>query len=533
MLNGLSGGSLDYDFFENIIINNRTNSIWYEKHKKEYDAIIQLVNFKKALSIQLCDNQTSEDYIKQYIDELYQVDLYFRHVINLLDKIDSYDEIVSVLKSKVSSSYEIYLDQLGSYFSKSLEKKDNWEFFGFTNLNYFYQEIQRITFKKMFVIISDAFRYEIATELYDRIKVDPVLKGQTTLEGMIAPIPSVTKLGMASILPNKSITYGSDVLVDGFSTSTTDGRNKILKEQNPSYSAIKFDEIFKMNRIELKDYMKDKSLVYIYHNTIDTVGEHQESKVFDASNDAIEEILTLIKNLYNRLQYANFVITADHGFLYREFKVNDSLKYNDVGKLKPIELSRRYAIVDDDTTIPYTLKFSLDYLGKNAANVIVPYSYNYFKSSGGVQYVHGGTSLQEIVVPLLKISKLRSGALKETIGPVGVRIKSLNRTITQRSFTVDFEQYDKVADKKTERKFITYFIDDKGNDVSGRYHFIANSDSDDLNQRITRIRYTLSNIDFNRDKRYFLILRNDDQKESEYLEKEVFKIDILGFKPIF
>ena len=90
-----------------------------------------------------------------------------------------------------------------------------------------------------------------------------------------------------------------------------------------------------------------------------------------------------------------------------------------------------------------------------------------------------------------------------------------------------------LINKKTERKFITYFIDDKGNDVSGRYHFIANSDSDDLNQRITRIRYTLSNIDFNRDKRYFLILRNDDQKESEYLEKEVFKIDILGFKPIF
>ena len=92
---------------------------------------------------------------------------------------------------------------------------------------------------------------------------------------------------------------------------------------------------------------------------------------------------------------------------------------------------------------------------------------------------------------------------------------------------------EKVAEKKTERKLITYFVDDQDNDVSGRYSFIANSESDDLNQRITRIRFTLNNIDFNRDRRYMLILRDETQGESEYLEKEVFKIDILGFKAIF
>ena len=288
-----------------------------------------------------------------------------------------------------------------------------------------------------------------------------------------------------------------------------------------------------MARNEIRDYMKDKSLVYIYHNTIDTAGEHQETKVFDASNDAIQEILMLIKKLYNALQISNFIVTADHGFLYREVKVDESLKYNDVAKIKPVELSRRYAIVDNDTTVPYTLKFDMNYLGEENPKVIMPYSYDYFKSPGGIQYVHGGPSLQEIVVPLLKISELRSGALKELVGAVGVRIKSINRTITQRSFTVDFEQYEKVADKKTERKLITYFVDDKGNDVSGRYTFIANSESDDLSQRVSRIRFTLNNIEFNRDKRYLLVLRDDNDNETEFIEKEVFKIDILGFKPIF
>ncbi|MFA5467241.1 MAG: hypothetical protein WC251_05250, partial [Candidatus Izemoplasmatales bacterium] len=176
--------------------------------------------------------------------------------------------------------------------------------------------------------------------------------------------------------------------------------------------------------------------------------------------------------------------------------------------------------------------FGLDYLGANNPMVIIPYGYDYFKTQGGgIQYVHGGASLQEIVIPYLKISELRSGALKESIGPVGVRVKSINRTITQRSFTVDFEQFEKVAEKKVERKLITYFADEKGNDVSGRYPFIANSDSDDLSQRVTRVRFTLNNTDFDRNKRYFLILKDDTSQET--LDSVIYVIDILGFKPIF
>lgn len=533
ILNSLSGGSLDYDFFENIVKNNRINSYWYSKHQNEYELILEIIVFNKSIETKIYDNQSSEDYLKLYKDKLYEIDLHYRHVLYLLNQIDGYEESIEQLKIKINHQYEMYLDKIGSYFSKSLEKKKEWSFLGEAPLNQFYNELQRVSFKKMFVIISDALRYEVAAELYENILMDNRLKGKAELASMIAPVPSITKVGMASLLPNKDLQYGSDVLVDGLSSNTTEGRNKILSNRNATYAAIRYDNISSMNRAEIREFMKDKSLVYIYHNTIDTAGEHQESRVFGASNEAMKEIQTLIVKLYQTLQISNFIVTADHGYLYRDLKVDDSLKYNDVSKLKPLELSRRYAIVNDDTSVPYTLKFKLDYMGKNSQSVIMPYSYDYFKSPGGIQYVHGGASLQEIVVPLLKISELRSGALKESMGPVGVRIKSLNRTITQRSFTIDFEQFEKVAEKKTERKLITYFVDDQGNDVSGRYSFIANSESDDLNQRITRIRFTLNNIDFNRDRRYMLILRDETQGESEYLEKEVFKIDILGFKAIF
>ena len=76
----------------------------------------------------------------------------------------------------------------------------------------------------------------------------------------------------------------------------------------------------------------------------------------------------------------------------------------------------------------------------------------------------------------------------------------------------------------------TYFVDEDGNKVSGEYRFIANSTSDDAMTRVTKIRFTLKNMEFDRNKRYYLILRNM-ENASEYIEREQFIIDILGFKP--
>jgi len=137
--------------------------------------------------------------------------------------------------------------------------------------------------------------------------------------------------------------------------------------------------------------------------------------------------------------------------------------------------------------------------------------------------------LQEIIVPVIHISELRSTKMKDGAGPVGVRLKSIVRKITNRSFTLDFEQYERVEDKKFAITCETYLIDEFGEEVSGEYKFVANSNSDDASTRVTKIRYTLKNIVFDRNNKYFLILKNVD-KPDEYIEREQFVIDILGFK---
>lgn len=528
----LQSGSLDYEAFERTIY-NRINSMWYSKYQNEYELLLSGIKFLKRIERPISQNLSVNEYIELYANHYYKIDLQYRHVCTSFKKIDNPIEEFENLIDRIEKLYQHnYLDVLGREYSKALSNQKDWNFVGVEMASDFYQYIQRHQAKKMFVIISDALRYEIGYEIYEQVKVDPVLKGGAEIEYAISPLPSETRQGMASLLPHKTIAYDNkSFYVDGMPTTGTEARNDILQARNKGYSAIKFDKINSFTRNELRQYMQDKSLVYIYHDVIDNAGEHNESKVFDVIQTAIDEILNLVKKLYNNLQISNFYITADHGFLYRRNEIHESNKYSNIVSLKPTEVAKRYVLTDDEgLSIPYTTEFNLVNLSNENLKAITPNGYDLFKTQGGgIQYIHGGASLQETLVPIIHISELRSGKLKDTIGPVGVRLKSVTRKITNRSFTLEFEQYEKVEEKKQLITCETFIIDEFGNKVSNEYKFVANSSSDDPTTRISRVRYTLKNIEFDRNKPYFMVLRNI-EKPDEYIEKETFTIDIIGFK---
>ena len=359
-----------------------------------------------------------------------------------------------------------------------------------------------------------------------------VLKGSEELLFAMLPLPSETRFGMASLLPHQAISYFNKVVsIDGKPTNSIAARNAILSEKNKGYAAISYDDINGMSRNDLRTYMADKSLVYIYHNMIDNAGEHSESRVFDVVESAVDEILMLIRKLYNSLQISNFYVTADHGFLYRRNEVLESGKYSDIMALKAPEASKRFVLSDDpDMRIQYASEFNLDDVSGGDYKVIVPYSYGIFKTNGGgIQYVHGGASLQETIVPIIHISELSAAKNKDAVTPVGVRLKTITRKITNRSFTLEFEQFEKVGELKQAITCETYLVDEDGNKVSGEYKFVAGSESDDPESRSIKIRFALMNIEFDRNKRYYLILKNVANPD-EYIEKEQFTIDILQFK---
>lgn len=527
----LAQGSLEYDSFERIIM-NRCNSMWYEKHRAKYGVLLAAVRFLRYLDKPIEKGLDASGYVEKYTADYYKVDTEYRRAVTFYRELENPSEEFESLMDIIEKSYQIkFLDVLGPEYSKALSSQNGWDFIGSNMSEDFYKLIQRNLTKKMFVIISDALRYEIGQEIYERIKVNKVLKGGVEIDHMMSPLPSITMFGMASLLPHKNITYSNkQVFIDGMPTNGVTQRDAILKARNSSYAAISYDEINSLTQKELRAYAADKTVVYIYHDVMDNAGEHSENKVFDVAETCIKEIINLVKKLYNNLQISNFYITADHGFIYRRNEIMESNKYSNIVSLGSDDVSKRYLLTTDPSLhVPYTTETKLERISDGEYKVIAPWGYDLFKTQGnGIQYVHGGTSLQETVVPLIHVSELRSRADITIARPVSVMLKSITRKITNRSFTLEFEQMEKVEENKHSITCETYIIDENGEKVSNEYKFVANSSSDDVETRVTKIRYTLKNIQFDRNKPYFLILKNVD--EDEYIEKVPFNIDIIQFK---
>ncbi len=173
-----------------------------------------------------------------YTKTLYQFDQAYRqfnaHAFPVLNK---GKEILRQLDNKVEEIYvNWYLFQLGNCWDQLLQKEkfiDSWKlnnpsFEPIPSQQSFYQRkvsktLSNTKAKRVFVIISDALRYEVANELTQRISDEK--RFAATLETQLGVLPSYTQLGMAALLPHEQLSYGcSDkadgtVLVDGTSSS--------------------------------------------------------------------------------------------------------------------------------------------------------------------------------------------------------------------------------------------------------------------------------------------------------------------------
>lgn len=527
----LVNGSYDFEFFLKIINDYRITTIWQDDFQNRYDFLKYAIMLKQSANMKIESEMMPQDYINDYCAKYYVVDNYYRHAINEYSKIVEPTDDESLLVADIDNTYEnVFLSKLGGEFSRSLKKLEPKYDFGSLELSkYFFKNRVNRPVKKQFVIISDALRYEVAVDLLNELNNEKTFKGGFKLEHQITTLPSITMFGMASLLPNDKISYqNKQVYVDGMPTNSTEARDKVLKSKSSSYAAIQYADIIKMTVSELRSYMADKSCVYIYHDTIDNAGEH-DFDVFEACNKAIKEICELVKKLYNGLQTSYYTITSDHGFIYRNRKIDASSKYQSFASLNLDDYSQRYAIINNSLELDDSNGFSMTYLRDCDSKVFTPYSYDlYRKSGGGIQYIHGGASIQELVTPIISISGMFTSN-PSNVEPVKVRLKSTIRKIMNKSFSLQFEQCEKVEGKKREANLLVYFVDEENNIVSEEKLLIANKTTDNISDRTIDVRFLLKNQDFSRNKRYYLVMK--DAESNDIISSDIqFVIDIVKFK---
>ncbi|HHQ4154487.1 BREX-1 system phosphatase PglZ type A [Clostridium perfringens] len=529
----LEDGREDFNYFISLI-NIRRSKNFYEDYKNIYEALLsylEMAKLKNELK-QVIERRSAIDIIKKYSTKLYSFDFNYRKFYLNYDERPESGAMVK-LKKLVDNIYvNWFLSELSTDWNYELtdEYLDNWRISGVLNQKDFYKnKVQSMleSGDKVFVIISDALRYEIGVELKERF--NNIVIGSSNIEPMVTSIPSITKIGMASLLPNKEITINDSgrVFVDGFDSSGIEHRKQILVNNFENSIAVDFNSIPK-NKVEFNELLKGHKLVYIYHNVIDAIGDkaNTESDTFKAVEQALEDIMWLRDKITGWLGGVNIFVTADHGFLYQRSLLEASSKI-EKENLDAIDRNRRSIITKEEKDIDGLFRFKLDYLSKENEGIYtyIPKSDIRFKTQGaGANYVHGGATLQEIIVPVVFYKHKRSTykGYKEK-KEVSLRLLNTINKITTEQFMLTFFQVEEVSDEFLGATYEIYMVDANDNVISNKEKIIADS-KERAEERNYKVRMRLKKDTYSKRENYRLVVRNVDK--DIMVEEIPFIIDI-------
>lgn len=235
---------------------------------------------------------------------------------------------------------------------------------------------------------------------------------------------------MAALLPHSSLTLvprsgedgpgALDALADGMPTQGTPARERVLQAYLDAYHArraaraLQASAFSRMGRAERREAVGDASVVYLYHNRIDAIGDDAltEDDVCSACAEAIEEITRLVSLLVREFRATEVLITADHGFQYtaEPLAESDKVALSEV-RGHVLAYGRRYVVGGQDLSSDALAPVSLSSVSDTGLRGLAPREcVRVRKAGGGERYVHGGISLQELCVPVLRFRNFRAGS---------------------------------------------------------------------------------------------------------------------------
>lgn len=522
-------------------VEKRRTMKWYKRVRYYYEGLLQVAQMQQFYQSNIGGFHIAEytRLWKEYCGNYCKMDYFYRQFHASFDR--SLKESSTVLEDLYKNVAEYceklyknwYLATLGAQWTSlvSDELERDSKLMNIPNQADFYGNYVKplvATGSRVYVIISDALRYEVGVELAKGLVKET--KGTAKIAAMQSVFPSATKFGMAALLPHRNLQMTDEVkiLCDGESTEGTANREKILELAHRGNVAITYKTLLAMKKAERREKVKDAQVVYIYHNTIDAVGDKltTEDQVFDACDQAVTEIKNLVRMITNDMSGTNIIITADHGFLYsyKPLDESDKAEKNFISG-QVVELDRRYVIADGGCTANHMLCLPMTHLHSNLVGLTPLDNIRIKKQGGGMNYVHGGISLQESVVPVIEFKNVRTSSKKfVSAKKVEIQLLSQSRKVSNSIFSLDFFQKEAVGGKTLPATYEIYMADANGRPVSDKKIIIADKESQEGTNRVFRMRFTLKSVAFKKTDTYYLTIVEKDS--ATMVDRIGFMIDI-------
>ncbi len=489
-----------------IWVRQRRQGHWYREYRHLYEAVDYAAQFQEKWSVAngqwselVTENWSLSTWVQRYAETWYQLDQFYRKFTYHV-RMSGQASLMGSLTEQIENLYSNnYLLKLGDRFQTFVDAALKWEAFPVRKQKEFFEHWVRPFLRKdnkVCVIISDAMRYEIGDELLSLIRQEDRYSAE--LEPVLSMLPSYTQLGMAALLPNKALAIADNetgtVLVDGQSSQGTANRIKILgRAISQRATACKADELMAMKGDDCRALVRDHDVIYIYHNRIDATGDKRESeeRVFEAVEETLQELIRLIKKLTGA-NANNLLVTSDHGFIYQNRAIDESdFSGVDAEGDQILFRDRRFVLGKGLAETSSLHKFTPEWLGlAGEVEVQIPKSINRLRLKGsGSRFVHGGASLQEVVIPVIKINKKRQSDV--TAVEVDI-LRGASSVITSGQLAVTLYQAGPVTDKIQPRVLRAGIYTEAGELISDSHDMTFDLSSDNPRERELQVRFVFT-----------------------------------------
>lgn len=392
------------------ILSRHSQSVWTGKGESQAQwdllrsslALVEVCQDNERL---LADHARSMDaLVAYYISQFREVDRLHREFEQTVSDYDWQDTqgLMHPLQQQVRQQYGRLIEKLQLLYTKHLQS-DGWPLSSYLSNSDVFDKVvaPKLTQSghKVAYLMVDALRYELGVALEQQLQED----GKVELTPALAQLPSITLVGMASLLPDagKSLTLNN---VDGKLVPFINGQEVKNVAQRMEVIRKRYGARFQEGRLE--DYVRnrfkvDDGIELLVLRSVEIDGHFENHP--DTAPTEIINALKRIRVAIHKLKDAGFrevVIVTDHGFF-----MNTHAQAGDTcNKLKGDWLNiHERCLLGDGGVDSHHYAIAADAAGirSNMAKLAGPLTMASYKS--GMLYYHGGASLQECVVPVITL----------------------------------------------------------------------------------------------------------------------------------
>lgn len=339
--------------------------------------------------------QTAQEVVARYETDWHRIDLAHWRLLAAARKVDEMEPLAAV----ADRFYVKYLDAVNRKLYETIRERPAWPPIGCRGVSEVSAELFATPSGKRAVLVVDALRFDLAAALQQRLD-------HGALSSFVANVPSETFVGMTSLLPpvsaslkvedDKPALLGGDGSGD---LSFRASRWKVLEAAGAAplgkeKKAGRLDEVRHLLDLQEPPKVLPKLLV-LFARDVDTIGHGAGYEVLHHFEVLLDELAHAIRRL-RAWGYDEIHVVTDHGFVLLQKPLD----------FQPVEAGQegfavrnaRYGLVPAGTSLPVaTVPFPLD----TSWSVALPPGVRCFSSPG--RYFHGGATLQEVVVPHLRL----------------------------------------------------------------------------------------------------------------------------------